>query len=47
MSVTTREASTSDLRLLGELERHVSPDVVSAGRVIVGSQRPNVREVGA
>ncbi len=39
MSVTTRLASTSDLYFLGEVDRHVSPevliDVVSAGRVMV------------
>ena len=39
MSVTTRVASTSDLRFLGEVDGHVSPDdladLVSAGRVMV------------
>ncbi len=39
MSATTRLASTSDLPFLGEVDRHVSPevltDVVSAGRVLV------------
>jgi ribosomal protein S18 acetylase RimI-like enzyme len=39
MSVITRLASTSDLSFLGEVDRHVSADVladvVSAGRVMV------------
>jgi GNAT superfamily N-acetyltransferase len=39
MSVTMRQASTDDLPLLGEMDRHVSPDVlpdvVSAGRVMI------------
>lgn len=39
MSVTTRLASSSDLPFLGEVDRHVSPDVltdvVSAERVMV------------
>jgi hypothetical protein len=51
MSVTMRQASSSDLPFVGELGRHVSadvlPDVVCAGLVVAPFQSATAREVWA